>query len=227
MINIRFSASLFVVALMLSACTSDSPVSVNEQALSSDLVAESPSATLDMSGKMVTKPFKGSVDVETLVADGPYLCMFMPAEFCALRCPNAATTPTWVIGFSGYGSATHLGRFKATAEHCSDVEFDMTTMLPVSAVYGDGEFEVVAANGDRILGTYGSYGEGGDGTAETIGPGVADFHDRVIMNGGTGRFANVTGTIQEDGLFSVMTGAITQWTMHGEIRYDASDRSGR
>ncbi len=225
MTKVKYIALLSLVALIISACTSDVPVSVNEQAAASEFLVES--TEIALGAKAVTKPFMGAVHVETIVGEGPFLCMFMPEEFCAQRCPSAARTPTWVIAFSGQGHATHLGHFEASAAHCSDVEFDMTTMLPVSAVYGDGEFEIVAANGDQIFGTYGMYGEGGDGTAETIGPGVADFHDRVVMTGGTGRFANVAGTIQEDGLFDVMTGAITQWKMHGEIVYSASDRSSR
>lgn len=224
MTGIRFAFMCACLALVLVGCTSDNALSVNEEVLAFETTA--PDGAVHAK-RMVSRPFKGSVDVETIMADGPYLCMLMPEEFCALRCPNATKTPTWVIGFTAQGHATHLGRFRASAEHCSDVVFDPTTMAPVSAVYGDGEFEIVAANGDQMFGTYGSYGVDGDGVADTIAPGVADFHDRVSLAGGTGRFVNATGVLQEDGLFDVATGAITYWTMHGEIRYAAADRSGR
>ena len=223
MVNVRSIAAAFCLAILLSACAADDPVSLTADALTSDAMVES-GTTASMSGKMVTRSIKGSVDPATVLSTGPQFCG--PPDFCSDRCPNT-DTPTWVIQFSGQGQATHLGKFVASAEHCSVVTFDPDTMIPVSAVYGDGEFEVVAANGDRFSGIYGRYGEGGDGASATVAPGVGDFHDMLVVMSGTGRFANASGMIQEDGLFSVATGAITHWTMHGELSYAASDRSSR
>ena len=220
----KLLVAVLFAGLLFSACTADSPVSVNEDALSIDSVVEA-DGDLTKRGNMVTRSFIGALDPETIVSAGPQLCMFAPEGYCAERCPNTES-PTWVIEFSGTGNGTHIGTFWASGEHCSVVEFDPVTMLPVGAVYGDGIFEMVAANGDRMTGTYGSYGEGGDGTSTTVAPGVGDFHDVSVIGGGTGRFASATGWIQDDGLFLIATGAITQWTMNGEIRYAASDRSG-
>lgn len=221
MFRFRIGLTPLCLALVVSACTSDKPISVDEQALFSDAFAIAGETA--KSGEAVTKPFRGAADAESMVSAGPQPCMFAP-EVCAARCPNAEM-PTWVIGFAGEGRATHIGRFEATFEHCSVVEFDPDLGMPVGAVYGDGMFEIVAANGDGFSGTYGSYGVDGDGISSVVAPGVGDFHDKLVITAGTGRFANATADIREDGLFDLATGAITSLKMHGTITYAASDRS--
>lgn len=223
MTGIRFAFLCGCLALVLAGCTSDNTLSVNEETLSFGAAGEEGAS---IGKNMVTRTFKATMDVSTIRSPGPQPCVFNP-EYCAQRCAGAPVMATWVISFSGYGNGTHVGRFEAFAEHCSIVEFDPETMIPVGAVYGDGQFVTVAANGDVFSGTYGNYGVDGDGVSTTVAPGVGDFFDLVRITSGSGRFANATGVLRDDGLFDVATGAITHWTMHGQIRYAAADRSNR
>ena len=97
---------------------------------------------------------------------------------------------TTIVEHSGEGQATHLGRFTLTS---TTITPDSCTFFPNFDVYDDSVI-LTAANGDQLFGTV-------IGTATLV-----DFTDptriRVVgetiitITGGTGRFANSTGTIR-------------------------------
>lgn len=100
----------------------------------------------------------------------------------------------------GEGTATHLGHFTITLNHCGKPN------LPLS----DGHGTFVAANGDLLHITY--FGIGG----LTGAPPVFGFESRVEFVGGTGSFANATGGATVLGTLDVRIGGGTgDW--HGEI----------
>ncbi len=81
----------------------------------------------------------------------------------------------------------------------------------------DGRFFIVAANGDKIQGTYAGTTEPGTAPDQLIGR--ADW----VITGGTGRFANATGTIHATAHvtfagFGVFEWPVT-WVLEGTISY--------
>ena len=81
----------------------------------------------------------------------------------------------------------------------------------------DGRFFIVAANGDKIQGTYWGTTEPGTEPDQLIGR--ADW----VITSGTGRFANVTGTIHATAYvtfagFGVFEWPVT-WVLEGTITY--------
>lgn len=81
----------------------------------------------------------------------------------------------------------------------------------------DGRFFIVAANGDRIQGTYRGTTEPGTRPDQLIGR--ADW----VITGGTGRLANATGTIHATAYvtvagFDVFEWPVT-WVLEGTISY--------
>ena len=94
------------------------------------------------------------------------------------------------VEISGEGQATHLGRFTWTSRTITP---DLCTYFPNFDLYDD-SITLTAANGDQLFGT-------AIGTTTLV-----DFTDptriRVVgeatitITGGTGRFANSTGTIR-------------------------------
>ena len=107
----------------------------------------------------------------------------------------------------GSGTASHLGRVSMTSNHCFDLPNLMT----------QGQFTLVAANGDELHMTYG-------GTCNPPIPPLGGITTCVANNvivGGTGRFADATGEAEVTGLVT-NTGAppfpIT-WTWDGTLSY--------
>ena len=86
--------------------------------------------------------------------------------------------PVFLRSVSGGGHASLLGRFTMTAEFQVNVLFD--------PVEGMGSFTLTAANGDTLFGT--STGLG------VVIEGIAYIKETHTITGGTGRFANATGT---------------------------------
>lgn len=106
-----------------------------------------------------------------------------------------------VIG--GSGVATHLGRYAISVIEC----FDPAT----GAIAGSPTF--VAANGDRLLGSYlGAVSPTGD-------PDVIRYDEVITIDGGTGRFAGATGELDVVGFANLVTGeyrqSVTGWITVG------------
>jgi hypothetical protein len=117
-------------------------------------------------------------------------------------CPLAVRTVT-----EGSGTASHLGLVSMAASHCFALPNLMT----------QGEFTLVAANGDELHMTY-------TGTCNPPIPplgGITTCIAENVIVGGTGRFVNATGEAQVTGLVT-NTGAppfpIT-WTWVGTLSY--------
>lgn len=114
--------------------------------------------------------------------------------------------------FVGEVHGTHIGRFESVAVHCSYLD-----EVGNQGSYTKGEVTLIAANGDVLEGTY------TNGVSLTPPP-VIEFKDDLTFTGGTGRFANASGSVAETGVFWFMTGA-SIISMEGTIVYDASDRA--
>ena len=91
---------------------------------------------------------------------------------------------------SGYG--TQLGHFTMSIPHVVNT----TTRI------AEGRYEFTAANGDSLTAEY-------TGQASPKAPGVLTVIDRATITGGTGRFANATGSFLAERVFTVATGEIT------------------
>lgn len=109
-------------------------------------------------------------------------------------------TMTMAVDAQGSGNASHLGRFT--------YEYQATVNLLNGQ--GQGTAELVAANGDRIF-------------AELQGQGTPieppDLHrieETYTITGGTGRFANASGSLALDRMVNTATG-VTSGTMSGTI----------
>jgi len=99
------------------------------------------------------------------------------------------------------GNATQLGRFTGTAEFVLDV-CDLTYV---------GSYVFTAANGDSISGPF-----SGSLTPTDV-PGVFDNTEIAFITGGTGRFANATGTFSLGGQIDLNTGTFSLPWQEGTI----------
>lgn len=117
----------------------------------------------------------------------------MDEAYLATRCANTPDGKvTWAVAsFEGWGNATHMGRSRVYAEHCSYRPFDG----PPDGTYGQGEIIVTAANNDVLLATY------DNGISYPVGSGVEFLDDFTVVDGGTGRFAFASG-------FGIDTGSV-------------------
>ena len=106
---------------------------------------------------------------------------------------STPTAPPLLPSFiEGTGNATHLGRFTLEVPH---------VVNPVTRI-GTGRFEFRAANGDMLTADF-------VGRATVIAPGVLSTVDTATITGGTGRFANVTGSFTGGRTFVLSTGEVT------------------
>jgi len=105
------------------------------------------------------------------------------------------------------GNATQLGRFNGTAELILNV-CDLTYV---------GSYVFIAANGDSISGPF-----TGTLTPTSI-EGVFDNNELAFITGGTGRFANATGTFNLGGQIDLNTGTFSV-PMQGTISTVGSGR---
>ena len=107
---------------------------------------------------------------------------------------------SFVADGSGGGIATHLGLFTLTWEF---------TVIIANGT-GSGPVHFIAANGDELFTT-------AAGTSEpTSTPGVFHIMEVQTITGGTGRFANATGSFIVDRLTDLNTG-FTSGSFHGTI----------
>jgi hypothetical protein len=117
---------------------------------------------------------------------------------------EAAETDTFsfpfvTVSLTGTGQATDLGRFTATF----DLQVDVRTSTSL------GTFTLIAANGDRVFGTL-------SGRSTDAG-GIASIVETAITTGGTGRFADVTGSFTIGRVLDLATG-ISSGSFDGSIR---------
>ncbi len=97
--------------------------------------------------------------------------------------PDVGDCAVVTVEASGEGNATHMGLVSITRTHCFDFEHD-------PPIY-DGEWEAVAANGDKIWGTYSGvlvpteFGDNGPIRGTITAP--------FTIDGGTGHFEGATG----------------------------------
>ncbi len=82
------------------------------------------------------------------------------------------------------GNFTHLGKFQGVAD-----------LVASTAVW-------TAANGDTITNQTTSFV-----LVEEVTPGTFRYEQSLVITGGTGRFANTTGSATATGLINVVTGA--------------------
>jgi hypothetical protein len=84
------------------------------------------------------------------------------------------------IELNGRGQATQLGQFAFYMPH----DVDLSAIPPG----GTGRFQFTAANGDTVYGTFVTH------ATPTPTPGVIYGVEQMTILGGTGRFANATGS---------------------------------
>ena len=119
----------------------------------------------------------------------------------------------WLQSWSGSGHASHVGAITVSGSDCE------RTLGAGPALFYDGRFEIMSANGDTIDGTYAS--------------GIGNFHTGLYMfdwtfAGGTGRFASVTGHVSD--VFQITNTGVPPPrpfvdTGQGVISYGPSDGS--
>ena len=107
--------------------------------------------------------------------------------------------PTRFLDREGTGTATYLGRY---TEHVT-----MVINLPTMSSIGAATF--TAANGDTLTATV-------DGQATPVSPGVLSVVEVYTIAGGTGRFADATGTFTLERILNQTTG-VSSGTLGGAI----------
>src|SRR5829696_4089809 len=88
------------------------------------------------------------------------------------------SAPLLLVSLQGGGTATHIGRYTIVNSHCVD---------PTNGGLTEGTFVKTAANGDQIFGRY-------VGSSIPTGPGTFTISGTVTFAGGSGRFADASGT---------------------------------
>ena len=105
-----------------------------------------------------------------------------------LTFPNSTTL---AVTGTGTGNATQLGQFT----------FSYDEIVNFSTGIGTGTYEFTAANGDTLRAAWTGAG------FPTADPNVLLLVENATINGGTGRFANASGSFRVDRLFSFITNA--------------------
>jgi hypothetical protein len=103
---------------------------------------------------------------------------------------DVVAPPFLLVNGTGTGTATHLGRFTST--------FTATVTLGTGSATGSIRF--IAANGDRLDATF--IGQG----TPTAEPNVVRIEEVATITGGTGRFADTTGTFTIQRVLNQVTG---------------------
>ncbi len=107
--------------------------------------------------------------------------------------------PAFEVNAEGSGKGTHLGKFTLVRRHCfTPPDHPAFT----GSVMHDGVYEITAANGDKIWGTYSGdlqpteFGENGPIRGIITSPSTID--------GGTGRFAGAQGEYEAVGDYDLV-----------------------
>ena len=103
---------------------------------------------------------------------------------------HAVQFPILTVAGIGTGNATQLGKFTMTY----DAEVNLLTHV------GIGTVEFIAANGDRVFADI--LGQ----STPTGTPNVVSIVEILTITGGTGRFADATGTVISTRLLDQVTG---------------------
>jgi hypothetical protein len=98
---------------------------------------------------------------------------------------------TLLVEGTGTGNATQLGQFT----------FDYDESVNLSTGVGTGTYEFTAASGDKLTASWTGAG------FPTADPTVLRIVENATINGGTGRFANASGSFRVERLFSFVTNA--------------------
>jgi hypothetical protein len=102
------------------------------------------------------------------------------------------TPPFLSVSIEGTGNATNLGRFTVEIPHVVNTTNRTST----------GTYEFTAANGDTLT-------AGFTGQATLTAPGVLSIVETASITGGTGRFADATGSFTAERVFNQVTGVTT------------------
>lgn len=107
-------------------------------------------------------------------------------EIRGSRTDTLTLSPTTGLGTNvARGHFSHFGKWTST----NPVQF-MPTGLTTFNFFSVGQNTAVFANGDRLFSTF-------RGSGHTNGDGTSTSENTFTIVGGTGRFANATGTISE------------------------------
>jgi hypothetical protein len=109
------------------------------------------------------------------------------------------TPPFLSVSIDGMGNATHLGRFTVEIPHVVNTTNRTST----------GTYEFIAANGDTLT-------AGFTGHATLIAPGVLSIVETATITGGTGRFADATGSFAVERVFNQVT-RLTTGSFEGTV----------
>ena len=168
-------------------------------------------------------------DAETSPAAETQLHAEVTGQTAAMQLPPAEEAPqstfggrcsvpsNWVIRFTMEGRDETLGDLHGEAEHCSQVLTWIpmgSATVPDSVTYGNGEFTLVTAGGDTLRGSYGS------GVAAARPDGTTWFKDEFRVTGGSGRFAEATGSGTDEGVLANPDQPFTM-RVDGVLRYPA------
>jgi hypothetical protein len=115
------------------------------------------------------------------------------------RCPALTVTIT------GSGEADPGGAFTTAQSHC----VDPSGANPLAAT--DGQFTFTFASGATLTGTY------VDMLVPTATPGVFNLNGQATFAGGTGEFANASGSANATGTVNLQTGEATGLALTGTI----------
>ena len=134
---------------------------------------------LQMTTLLLTAALQGAVAAET-----PFQGSFQAVETHAVQFPKLT------VAGSGTGNATHLGKFIMTY----DAEVNLLNRV------GIGSVEFIAANGDRVFADI--LGQ----STPTGTPNLVSIVEILTITGGTGRFADATGSVISTRLLDQVTG---------------------
>lgn len=145
----------------------------------------------------------------SLIAAAMVLCLAGPASasdqvpFRGTMSGTAVATPLSPpivsVLLETSGTASHLGRFTLVAPHT----------VNQATQTASGTYTLTAADGSTLSATL-------SGTATMVAPGVLSIAETGTITGGTGRFADATGTFATSRIFDRTTGE-THGSFHGRI----------
>jgi hypothetical protein len=101
-------------------------------------------------------------------------------------------SPSLEVLIEATGNATHLGDFTLVVPH----------LVNPATRTGTGSYEFTAANGDMLFADF-------TGSATQIAPGLLRLVETATITGGSGRFAEATGSFTCERIFNMAAGTTT------------------